>query len=205
MLIETRWIAAAGTLVNLLVAALLWVVLRRVECFSVAIRYFLVLYFLETSSQAQDIFSSRVLLGSATGIRLFEDRIHTDYSGLAWWCRWVSSYLAAMMLVARQLRPFVSDRARATKLTWTRHFIEGALAAIAGLPNPAGPIYVLLSALPATLGSNSGLLGIRYYMAPPCEDEQLDGIPRSYGWIAAAVVCGMIFIFIIGRGVTWHR
>src|ERR1700693_5395589 len=41
--IDTRWISANGTLVNLVFAAIFWVLLRRPERYRPATRYFLVL------------------------------------------------------------------------------------------------------------------------------------------------------------------
>ncbi|MBS1800753.1 MAG: hypothetical protein JSS95_13110 [Acidobacteria bacterium] len=203
--IESRWIEAAGTLVNLAAAALLWIALRLVRRGSATVRYLLVLMF------AGNLFSG-------TGYFLF-----SGFAGFGDWNQiirglhpyWlfrlglvvagVIGYAVSMVLVARELRPFAQDRQRLKKLTWTPYFAEAALAAFAGLFNPAGPIYVLLSALPATMGANSGLLWIRYYVAPPAEGDEAGGIGRSYAWFGVISVLEIAFIFFIGRGWTWHR
>lgn len=203
--IETRCIAAAGTLVNLLVAALLWFALRKAERFSVTTRYFLVLLFAGSLFTGTGYFFFSGVAGFGDWEQVIRGLHPYWLFRLGLVVLGVGSYFASVLLVARELRPFASIRARITRLTWTPYFTEGALAAVAGLLNPAGPIYVLLSALPATLGANSGLLWIRYYIPAPREGEHLQAIPRSYSWMAAAAVCGIIFIFIIGRGVTWHR
>jgi hypothetical protein len=203
--VDTRWIAAAGTLVNLFAAALLWIVLRVFNRSSATVRYLLVLMF------AGNLFAG-------TGYFLF-----SGFFGFGDWDQvirglhpyWlfrvglvvagIIGYVVSMVLVARELRPFAQDMRRLKKLTWIPYFAEAALAAIAGLFNPLGAIYVLLSALPATLGANSGLLWIRYYVAPPAEADEAGGIGRSNTWIWGTFALALAFIFFVGRGLTWHR
>lgn len=203
--IDTRWIAAAGTLVNLVVAALLWVVLRSIGRCSATVRYLLVVTF------AGNLFAGTGYF-FFSGVAGFGDWEQVIRGLHPYWLFRVGlvavgiiSYLSAAVLVAKELRPFAQDGQRLKKLTWTPYFAEAALAAAAGLLNPAGSIYILLSALPATLGANSGLLWIRYYIGPPIERTEAEAIGRSYWWIVLAVALGLPFIFILGRGLTWHR
>jgi len=35
--------------------------------------------------------------------------------------------------------------------------------------------------------------------------EQVDPIRRSPAWISAAAVAALLFIFVLGRGITWSR
>jgi len=35
--------------------------------------------------------------------------------------------------------------------------------------------------------------------------EQVDPIRRSPAWIFQAAVAGLLFIFVLGRGITWSR
>ncbi len=203
--IDSRWIAASGTLVNLAAAVLLWIVLRRADRFTVTVRYFLIL-----------LFAGNLFTGTGyfffSGVAGFGDWEQVIRGLHPYWLFRVGlvvlgilSYFGSVLLVAHELRPFGRYRQRLKKLTWTPYFGEGTLAAVAGFLNPAGAIYVLLSALPATLGANSGLLWIRYYVSPPAEGLDAKAIDRSYRWIGASLALGFGFIFVVGRGLTWHR
>ena len=138
-----------------------------------------------------------------------------------------ATYYASMLLVAAQLRPFqgrdsCSNNLRA--LCWTPYFTDAVLAGVAGLFNPAGLFYVIASALPSTLGANAGLMSLPGMVCRTSgadetgsnksasdqsgfgksAPEELE-IPRSLGWIVSAAVACLLFIFVLGRGMTWAR
>jgi hypothetical protein len=124
----------------------------------------------------------------------------------------VASYYASMLLVAAKLRPFRGNdqnTARLRALCWTPYFTDGILAGLAGLLNPLGLFYVLASALPSTLGANAGLLSLPWMRMmrrrSRTEEEQVGPLPRSPAWIATAGIAGLLFIFVLGRGLTWSR
>jgi len=73
--------------------------------------------------------------------------------------------------------------------------------------NPLGFFYVIASALPSTLGANAGLLSLPFVMrAWKTEHEDPSGpIRRSPAWITAGAVAILLFIFVLGRGVSWSR
>jgi hypothetical protein len=160
--ISTRWISANGTIVNLIVAGIIWLILRSRPANS-TVRYFLIL------ALAGNLFTG-------TGYFLFSG--FTDFGDWAavikgvhprWACRLgmivigVISYYASMLIVAAELRPYqISAPAyrRIRRLTWIPYFTDGILAAVAGVFNPAGLFYVIASALPSTLGANAGLLSL---------------------------------------------
>lgn len=225
--IDTRWIAANGTLVNLFAAAILWLILLRPQRYRPVIRYFLVL------ALAGNLFTGTGYF-FFSGVANFGDWAAV-ISGLHPYWTWrlgllllgVITYYASMLLVAAQLRPFrgrdsCSKNLRA--LCWTPYFTEGVLAGVAGLFNPAGLFYVIASALPSTLGANAGLMSLpsivcRGFKAnepgPPAsasnqsasdksDHEELE-IRRSSPWIVTASVATLLFVFVLGRGITWSR
>jgi hypothetical protein len=75
---------------------------------------------------------------------------------------------------------------------------------LGGLLNPAGLFYVIASALPSTLGANDGLLSLPSMMrrGSHSEPEQVRPIERRTAWIATAAVASLLFIFVLGRGLT---
>ncbi len=122
----------------------------------------------------------------------------------------VVSYYLAMLLVGDQLKAFRgADNAikRVRDLSWIPYFTEGALAGVAGLLNPAGLFYVIASALPATLGANAGLLSLPFMIRGWGRKghEHVPSIARSIAWIATAALATILFIVVLGRGVTWSR
>lgn len=207
--IATRWISANGTLVNLLFAGILWLILLKPQRYSPATFYFLVL------AMAGNLFTG-------TGYFLF--------SGIASFGDWAAvirglqpqwmwrlglvvlgafSYYASMLVVASKLKQFhCKDESshRFRLLTWTPYFADGLLAALAGLFNPAGLFYIVASALPSTLGANAGLLSLPSMMrGGESHEEQVEPIRRNAAWVAAAGIASLLFIFVLGRGITWLR
>jgi hypothetical protein len=208
--IETRWISANGTIVNLLFASILWVLLFRPERYKAATRYFLVL------AMAGNLFTG-------TGYFFFSGVFNFgDWAavirGLQPHWMWqlglvvlgVASYCTSMLIVAAKLKPFrrKSETGRRVHvLCWTPYFTDGILAGLGGLFNPLGLFYVVASALPSSLGANAGLLSLPGMMrgGSPSEEGQVELIGRSAGWIATGALASLLFIFVLGRGITWSR
>ncbi len=220
--IDTRWIAAAGTLVNLFAAGILWLILLRAPRFRPTTRYFLVL------ALAGNLFTGTGYF-FFSGVANFGDWAAV-ISGLHPYWMWrlglvvlgAATYYASMMLVAAQLRAFRGRDSCSTNLRalcWTPYVTDGVLAGVASLFNPAGLFYVIASALPSTLGANAGLMSLPSIVCrssgtgepvsdqsglDPSAPEELE-IPRSVGWIISASVASLLFIFVLGRGITWSR
>jgi hypothetical protein len=121
----------------------------------------------------------------------------------------VASYYASILMVAAELNPFRStpeNPRRLRAVCWTPYFTDGILAGLAGLLNPAGLFYVVASALPSTLGANAGLLSLPSMMGgSKSEQEPVAPIARSSGWVATGAIASLLFILVLGRGVTWSR
>lgn len=208
--IDTRWISANGTIVNLLFAGIMWLLLLNPKRYRPATRYFLVL------AMAGNLFTG-------TGYFLFSGVFNFgDWAavirGLEPHWLWqlglvvlgVVSYYASMLVVARELKPFRCEgegdfSRRLRLLCWTPYFSEGILAGLGGLVNPLGLFYVIASALPSTLGANAGLLSLPGMMRgwSRSDERQVDPIRRSPAWIATGVVASLLFVFVLGRGISW--
>ena len=208
--IDTRWISANGTLVNLLFALIFWLLLRKPERYKLTTRYFLVL------AMAGNLFTGTGYF-FFSGVTNFGDWAAV-IRGLQPHWMWqlglilagMASYYTSVLLVAAQLKPFqeksLSSR-RLRVLCWTPYVTDGILAALAGLLNPAGLFFVVASALPSTLGANAGLLSLpsmmRRVSRSYTQQQQLGPIQRNPAWIFAAGAAGLLFIFVLGRGITW--
>lgn len=208
--IDTRWIAASGTLVNLVFAAIFWLLLRTPQRYRPSVRYFLVL------AMAGNLFTGTGYF-LFSGIANFGDW-EAVIRGLHPYWLWriglivlgVISYYLSMLLVAAELNPFRSQRTslqRIRALSWTPYFTDGILAGVAGLLNPAGLFYVFASALPSTLGANAGLLSLPSLMRKwnRSSEEQVGPIPASLPWIVVGALVSLLFIVVLGRGLTCKR
>lgn len=208
--IDTRWISANGTLVNLFFAAVFYLLLRKPQRYRPTTRYFLVLAMMGN-------------LFTGTGYFLFSGIANFgDWAavirGLQPYWMWrmalvllgVVSYYGSMLLVAAQLRAFdrqESSPRRLRDLCWTPYFADGILAALGGLLNPLGLFYVIASALPSTLGANAGLLSLPFLSRNRNQSgrEEIALIERSPLWIAISAAACLAFIVVLGRGITWER
>ena len=207
--IDTRWISANGTLVNLLFAVIFWLLLLSPQRYRPATRYFLVLAMAGNlfTGTGYFFFSGVTNFGDWAGVI---QGLHPHWMWqLALVVLGVISYYASMLLVAAKLNPFRSqdeDSRRLRGLCWTPYFTDGILAGLGGLLNPAGLFYVIASALPSTLGANAGLLSLPSMMKRGSgSQEPVAPIERSLVWIATATVASLLFIFVLGRGLTWSR
>jgi len=208
--IETRWISANGTLVNLIFAATFCLLLRNAKGYRPAARYFLVL------AMAGNLFTGTGYF-LFSGVANFGDW-EAVIRGLQPYWMWrlglivlgVISYYASMLLVAAELKQFLGAEKgwrRIRGLSWTQYFSDGILAGVAGLLNPAGLFYVIASALPSTLGANAGLLSLPSLSRKwkPNSAEPVGPIQRSGAWIVVSAVASLLYIFVLGRGLTWSR
>ncbi len=208
--IETRWIAASGTLVNLVFAGIFWLLLRNRRRYSPALHYFLVLAMMGNLFTGTGYFFF-------SGVANFGDWAAVIHGLQPYWLWRVglivigaASYYASMLLVAAELRPFQipgDGWRRIRGLSWIPYFTDGILAGVAGLLNPAGLFYVIASALPSTLGANAGLLSLPSLMRGQKiqSDEVVPPLQRSLPWIVTGVVVALLFIVVLGRGITWSR
>lgn len=208
--VDSRLVAAGGTLVNLAAAALLWPMLCSAVRASAQWRFFLLV-------------SAAFNLLVGTGYFFFSGV--TDFgdwavviAGLPAHAAWrtalillgMASYYASVVLVGTGLVRYVgatrNETRRLRKLTYVPYFSSIVLACAAGFLNPIGIQLVWLSALPATAGGKSGLLWTMYTIPSGVMPRSAAaGVGRSYAWIAAAAVLSPLFIFVLGRGITLHR
>ena len=203
-------VEAGGTLANLAAALVFWLALRSVKLAPMRVRYFLLI------ACAYNLFTG-------TGYFFFSGV--TDFgdwaavvSGLHPHWLWrallvvggASSYFAAALVVGvglvRHVGVLRSQQRRLLKLTIVPYFSAVVLASVAGLLNPLGLRLLWQSALPATAGGQSGLLWLRYYIPKGTEPERApERLARSYAWIAVAAALAVVYVAVLGRGITLRR
>jgi hypothetical protein len=208
--VETRWVSANGTLINLLFGAIFWLFLRRSKGYGPATRYFLVLAMAGNLFTGTGYFFFSGVFNFGDWAAVIQDLQPHWVWQLGLVALGMVSYYASMLVVAAGLKPFhdKEDCARRLRvLCWTPYFTDGILAGLGGLFNPLGLFYVIASALPSTLGANAGLLSLPGMMRSwsRSEEEKVGTVGRSATWIITAVLASLLFIFVLGRGVTWSR
>lgn len=206
---NSRLVQAGGTLVNLVAALIFWIALRSATSRSIATRYFLLL------ATAFNLFTGTgyFLFSGATNFGDWADVI----AGLNphWLLRLslvligIVSYFASVLMIGIGLVRYVgvprSQQARLRKLTLISYVTAVILASISAFLNPLGIQLLWQSALPATAGGQSGLLWLQYYISRRAVPRQTaESLSRNYVWITLALLLGISYILILGRGVTLH-
>jgi hypothetical protein len=208
--VDSRLVAAGGTLANLAAAMVFWIALRSATGGSVRLRFFMF------TSLAFNLFAGTGYF-FFSGVTNFGDWAVVIAGLHAHWL-WralfvvagMASYYAAVLVVGTALVRYVgvprNALRRQRKLTLIPYFSAVFLLCAGGLLNPIGIQLVWQSALPGAAGAHSGLLWLRYYIPKGTVPErQSDGIDRNYAWIIVAVALSLVFIFVLGRGIVLHR
>jgi hypothetical protein len=122
----------------------------------------------------------------------------------------VASYFAAVIAVGKSFVQDLGiprdDATRLNKLSLLPYISAIVIVGLAGLMNPISINLVWQSALPATAGAHSGLFWFRHYIPKAAKPEVPPAfVTRSYRWVVPAAVCGLLFIIVLGHGLTLTR
>jgi len=206
---DSRLIEAGGTLANLAAALVFWLALRSAKHASMPNRYFLLITctFNLFTGTGYFFFSGVTNFGDWAAV----------ISGLHLHWLWrallvivgACSYFAAVLVVGVGLVRYVGiprhQRRRLRRLTIVPYLSAILLASVAGLLNPLGIQLLWQSALPATAGGQSGLLWLQYYIPRQTEPKRSPGqLARSYVWIGVAAILAILYVVVLGRGITLH-
>jgi len=202
---DSRLVEAGGTLVNLATGLVCWFLLRTVRSASPTWRFFLLI-----------AMSFNLLAGTGyffySGVSNFGDWAMVIHGLEPHWL-WrtglvalgVVSYYGTVLLIGANLVQRMgaarNDARRFRRLLWVPYFTAIILDGLAGFFNPIGMRYVLLSALAASAGGNCWLLWLRYYVPKRIQPGETQIVPRSYAWIAVAVIFAAVFIGVFGPGI----
>jgi hypothetical protein len=208
--VETRLVAAGGTLANLVAGAVFWIALRSAKNASARLRFFLLMRL------AFNLFAGTGYF-FFSGVTNFGDWA-VVIAGLQPQWLWrtllvltgIAAYYGAVLLVGIGLVRYVgaprNKPQRLRTLTFIPYVSSVLLSVAGGLMNPIGIQLVWQSALPGAAGAGSGLLWLRYYIPKGTVPERRsDGIDRNYPWIIVAAILSLVFVFVLGRGIALHR
>jgi len=208
--VDSRIVAAGGTLANLAAALFFWIALRSRTAVSVRWRFFLLtcLAFNLLDGTGYFLFSGLTNFGDWAVV----------IAGLQPHWFWqvllvvvgIVSYYASALAVGIGLVRYVgipkNDFRRLKKLTFVPYFSSILLLSAGSLLNPIGMQLLWQSALPASAGGHSGLLWLMYPIPKGSVPERPpEGIGRNYAWITGATALTAAFVLVLGRGITVHR
>lgn len=206
---DSRLVQAGGTLVNLTAGGLFWVLLRMRRNGTPHTRYFLLIACLFNlfDGTGYFFFSGITNFGDWAGV-IAGLQPHWMWRTLLFLVG-VASYYGVVLLAGLGFVKYLGvsvKNPRMLRLTLVPYLTAIVVVGLSGLFNPIGIQYVWLSALPATAGAHSGMIWFRYYIPKsivPADSEE--PISRSYSWILTAVPVLIVFVGILGRGVTLSR
>lgn len=204
-----KWRSAAGTLVNLALGALAFAALRAGRREATPGRYFLWLVMSVNLLQAAGYWLFSGLGNIGDWARVIEGLTPAFAWRLGLAIAGGASYWGVIQLSLRELLPFAGPgaerTARARVLCFVPYLAGGVLYVGAGLLNPLGWRLVVISAAAASFGGTSALAWMTELLRDekrfPAPGNPPLRLPRSAGWIAAAVVVGFLFVAILGPAV----
>ena len=207
--LQSRVIAAGGPLVNLITGLAGLIALRVMKGVPGPGRYFLWLV-------------TTLGLFMATGYLLFSGvggigdlAIVTKGLEPAWLWRVVLTlagsalYLLSAIIAAAEFSriagpPSEALVARARRIALVSYLTGAVVICVAGILNPQGFIFVLISAAASTLGGASGLLWMMHLLRRPRpirSDSAELALPRSWGWVVAGAVVLLVYVVVLGPGI----
>jgi len=208
-----RWVAAGGSIANLLFAALAWAGIRGLPRDWGRERQFTWLMLAINLLMP----FGYLLFSGLGGIGDWAVVIDGMQPALAW--RIGLTALGAVLyfvvtppLLMAELEPFLGTGAetriaRARTLTLLPYVVGGTLFVVAGLLNPYGLQLVLISAAAASFGGTSLLAWYPVVWARRARGgtEPPLGVGRSVAWLVLALVVAGLFIGVLGPGVRLSR
>jgi hypothetical protein len=174
-----RWVDAAGTLVNF-AAGILAMLASSLAGRRANLRYFL---WLLGSFNLMDALPHYVAL-----------RIVISLFGAV-------LYFSVVALMARLIKPFSPNRSIYNTVGRLPYYSACIFYSLAGAFDPLGVKLLLLSTIPAAFGGLSGLMWADSLL-PRTSTEPPLTVSRSPSWWIAAIIIGLAYILILGRGLS---
>ena len=206
-----RMVGAGGTVVNLIAGGLGAWAYGRARSASSATRFFLWLFATVNLLQAFGyfLFSGVGRIGDWAGVMAAVQPAWLWRMGLAaaggalYWVTTDRAFRALGHFIGGRL----SDRFPiGNRFALTSYASGAGLYCVSGLLNPGGAALLLVSAAAASLGGTSGLAwGPQLMKGVPGEDAGATPtrIARDTRLIVAAIVAALVFIFVLGPGITF--
>ena len=208
--LDSKLVAAGGTLANLAAGIVFWFALSSAKRASVQLRFFLL------TSAAFNLFAGTGYF-FFSGVTNFGDWAVVIADLPAHWL-WrtllvivgMAAYYISVLVVGIGLVRYVgvprTEQRRLRKLTLIPLLLGGTPVGCRRTFEPDWDSVGLAIRFAGCGSAHSGLLWLRYYIPRKTIPERgSEGIGRTYVWIVLAAILSLVFIFVLGRGITLHR
>jgi hypothetical protein len=207
---DSRLVAAGGTLVNLAAAALFWIALLRAKKASVELRNFLLL------NMAFNLFDGTgyFFFSGVTDFGDWAAVIHPMQPHWAWRLALVvvgiAAYFGAVVLVGKayvqDLGVPLNNQQRLRRLSILPYASAIVIICLAGLLNPIGKAACLAIGPACYHGSPQRPALVSLLRAEGNHAGYRSGrYPAGYRWISVAVTAALIYVVVLGHGMTLTR
>ncbi|HXU43984.1 MAG TPA: hypothetical protein VN783_00545 [Thermoanaerobaculia bacterium] len=199
-------VAAAGPLLNLLLAATL--LLAGSSALSPAWRYFFWLFGATNAFGATAYLLYSAILGSGDVAVVFDAlapsrvwRLPVAIAGLA---LYAGAVFVSWLALRRLLRAGVVAERNADRYCTLSYWVGGALLTLGAVFNPVSPLYILTSGAATGFGAMAGmnLLPVLLKRQGVGAEAEAESLRIGRGWLVAGAVAGLVFVGIFGPGVS---
>jgi hypothetical protein len=196
-----RWVAAGGTIVNLIVGA---VSLMAARCAGnrANTRYFLWLLAALNLLPGTGYFMLSGIFGFGDWYEVIRGFPYQVALRTGMTVAGAVFYLLVARLLAVAIRPYVPDKRTYNTVGRLPYYAAGLFSCAAGLLDPLGLQLLFVSTIPAAFGGSSGLIWADNLM-PRQIPEQILVVRRQSGWWVLAILLGASYVFFLGRGVQF--
>ena len=201
-----RGVAAAGTIVNFIAAAIGLVLFKTTD----PLRKPHIAYFLWLFTTLNLLMGAGYFLFSGLGnIGDWAAVASGVVSPLAWRPAMAVFGGALYFLLARQSGRRLGALVGSDELSMRRsrllsvpaYIAGGLLYCLSGLFNPVGPVLIAISAAAASFGGASGLLWLTRFTLRSKRSAEPAELKRSNAWIIAGSIASLIFVAILGPSI----
>jgi hypothetical protein len=194
-----RWVAAGGTIVNL-IAGTASLIASRCAGNRANTRYFLWLLAALNLFPGAGYFMLSGIFGFGDWFEVIRGFPHQFALRTGMAVGGVLLYILVARLLAVAIRPYVPDRKTYNTVGRLPYYTAGLFSCAAGLLDPLGLQLLLVSTIPAAFGGSSGLIWADNLMSRKIP-EQILVVRRQPGWWVLAIILGASYIFFLGRGI----
>jgi len=202
-----RLVDAAGTLVNLIAGALAMAA-AALSTRRPNLRYFLWLLGSFNLMDGAGYFLFSGIIGVGDWEAVIAGLPHDLALRIAMTLFGAALYFLVVKLMMRVLQPFCPDRTQHRSLYNTvgrlPYYAACAFYCLAGAFDPLGIKLLLISTIPAAFGGNSGFMWADSLL-PEHSDASPLTVSQSPAWWTAAILIGLAYILILGRGIVFRH
>ncbi|HLH05128.1 MAG TPA: hypothetical protein VKX25_20335 [Bryobacteraceae bacterium] len=198
-----KWVEAGGTIVNLFLGAVS-IVLSGDRGLSANRRYFLWLFAAFSLLAGSGYFLFSGIIGVGDWRAVIEGWPHPVAIRITMSIIGGGLYFLTVRLLAIAVRPFCPTRSAYNVVGRLPYLAACLFSCAAGALDPLGLKLFFLSTVPAAFGGHSGLLWADSLMPKQCKEQPLT-VERAPAWWIAAIVLGLAYILVLGRGIHFAR